>query len=489
MNKIIISTNRSGVTSLDIQNSPEDVEKLLQILKENKSQEKLETIPTFPLNKFTRTDLFNFPRAIACDELIGGLFVCDTENSRVLGINDLGEIEYVIGGTTEGYTDGNIGLARFRRPEDMVFDSESRILYVADTHNHVIRKVDLKSLTVSTWLGTGSEAVILTDEVRLGEKPLAFPSKLVLKDGYIFISMNKDNSIYKVNLDSGAGERIIKGKNTSIDGKREEASVSNLANMCIDQNGDLLLLENGKNPKIRRLTKKSLKTIYSSSSSKDSSSLENSLSIHQLGNSIYILDSFNHTIRKLDEEGLSQVSGSSKGFLDGSLEESLFNTPTDLCTMNGKIYVLDGLNNAIRVVSPSDKSVLTLNISNGLDWHHSVPITKLEIKNTRAFGVNGQNLITLKLNLPESEMFAGTEFVIEAQTGSKEEIIKTDPNNGLIVYTKELGENWKPTYLSIIFEAKKAEVPNHTFKYAFKVLIEYDPTSDRSKVGTVELDI
>ena len=62
----------------------------------------------------------------------------------------------MIGSGREGFVDGAFAKARFNRPQGMCLDGET--LYVADTENHAIRAVDLKSKQVTTISGTGTQA-------------------------------------------------------------------------------------------------------------------------------------------------------------------------------------------------------------------------------------------------------------------------------------------------------------------------------------------
>jgi len=54
--------------------------------------------------------------------------------------------------TTPGFKDGALATAMFRQPTGLFLDTAAHALYVADTGNHVIRKIDLSS-------GTGTATV------------------------------------------------------------------------------------------------------------------------------------------------------------------------------------------------------------------------------------------------------------------------------------------------------------------------------------------
>lgn len=82
-----------------------------------------------------------FPGKITCwgNDLIG---ISDSGNNRVLVVRD-GKVEHVVGGNGPGFKDGNFKDALFSGPQGLVFESDD-VLYVADTENHAIRKVNLK---------------------------------------------------------------------------------------------------------------------------------------------------------------------------------------------------------------------------------------------------------------------------------------------------------------------------------------------------------
>ncbi len=89
----------------------------------------------------------------------GNLYVADTENHRIRRI-DLasGTVDTIAGTGTAGYSgDGGPALgATLNNPRDLEFDADG-LLWVADTDNHVIRTIDLASGTVETAVGTGTQ--------------------------------------------------------------------------------------------------------------------------------------------------------------------------------------------------------------------------------------------------------------------------------------------------------------------------------------------
>jgi hypothetical protein len=84
---------------------------------------------------------FNGPKAIRCDKA-GNVFVVDTENHAVRRIDvKAGTVTTVAGGRKGGEGDGGDAVkAGLDRPHGCVIDSEG-VLYIADSNNHRVRRV------------------------------------------------------------------------------------------------------------------------------------------------------------------------------------------------------------------------------------------------------------------------------------------------------------------------------------------------------------
>ncbi|KAL3863542.1 hypothetical protein ACJMK2_005293 [Sinanodonta woodiana] len=96
-----------------------------------------------------------FPGKICTSSDGKTIVVADTGHNRILQLDKNGIVMECIGGPDRGYIDGGYTECRFNSPQGLVFDGE--VLYVADTENHAIRKVDLRTRHVSTLVGTGRQ--------------------------------------------------------------------------------------------------------------------------------------------------------------------------------------------------------------------------------------------------------------------------------------------------------------------------------------------
>ena len=92
---------------------------------------------------------FNGPTGLATDEE-GNLYVADTQNNVIRKINTTGKVTTFAGNGKEGYKDGSVDAAQFNQPTGL--DWENGALYVCDTGNQRIRKIEDGKVT--TFAGT-----------------------------------------------------------------------------------------------------------------------------------------------------------------------------------------------------------------------------------------------------------------------------------------------------------------------------------------------
>jgi len=87
------------------------------------------------------------------------LYVADSEDSSIRSITLAGGETTTVAGSGDlfgfGHTDGVGNSARFQHPMGVALYGDS--LFVADTFNGLIRRIDLKTNTVTTWLGSATD--------------------------------------------------------------------------------------------------------------------------------------------------------------------------------------------------------------------------------------------------------------------------------------------------------------------------------------------
>ena len=86
---------------------------------------------------------FNLPAGVAVDSS-DNVYVGDYDNNRIRKITSTGVVTTLAGSGTAGFADGAGTAAQFYFPMGVVADSFSDSLYVTDTYNHRIRKIEYK---------------------------------------------------------------------------------------------------------------------------------------------------------------------------------------------------------------------------------------------------------------------------------------------------------------------------------------------------------
>jgi hypothetical protein len=99
---------------------------------------------------------FNFPFGITVDNS-ANLYVSDTLNQTIRVISSAGAVTTLAGTTgTSGFANGTGTAATFNLPAGIATDGTN--LFVADSGNHLIRKVVISSGVVTTFAGTAGVA-------------------------------------------------------------------------------------------------------------------------------------------------------------------------------------------------------------------------------------------------------------------------------------------------------------------------------------------
>jgi hypothetical protein len=119
----------------------------------------------------------------------GNVYVVDQGNNRIRRISPAGIIETIAGsGSTSGFAGdgGPATRAQLSEPEDVALDGAGN-LYIADTGNNRLRKVDAKGI-ISTIAGTGLPASTGDGAAAIKAAISAPDSVAVGKDGTVYLS-------------------------------------------------------------------------------------------------------------------------------------------------------------------------------------------------------------------------------------------------------------------------------------------------------------
>ena len=176
----------------------------------------------------------------------GKIYVADTLNHRVRKLDPKTGTVTTIAGGEKGYAgDGGPAKdARFNEAYHVALDADGKNLFVCDLGNRRIRKIDLKAGTIATVAGNGKKG-IPTDGATAADAPLVDPRVVTLdKSGQIWILERSGNALRvvedgKIRTVAGTGEKGFSGDG----GPALKAKLDGSKYLWIDPAGDVLIAD------------------------------------------------------------------------------------------------------------------------------------------------------------------------------------------------------------------------------------------------------
>jgi DNA-binding beta-propeller fold protein YncE len=191
--------------------------------------------------------LLNFPTAVVVDRA-GHLYIADTLNHRVRRVEaGTGLVTTIAGiGQPRCFGDGRLAVdAGLNEPAALAVSDEG-VLYIADQSNNRVRAVDLTTGVICTVAGTGT-AAYNGDAVAAVETGLAGPSGLALaSDGTLFIADTFNGRIRAVDPVTGLIRTVVgDGGEYRYQGPDEppSSSLSRPSGIALDEQGNLFFTD------------------------------------------------------------------------------------------------------------------------------------------------------------------------------------------------------------------------------------------------------
>jgi len=211
--------------------------------------------------------LLSMPKSVAVSRATGAIYLADTRNFRVRRIGSDGVIDTVVGGAQAGFAgDGGppaAALLAFQMVNDnpepggaLAIDDQDR-LYIADTENQRIRRVDFAANTIETVAGNGT-AGFSGDGGPATEASLAWPRDIALDGmGRLFIADTDNHRVRAVDLATGVITTFAGDGNAAFGGDGGPATAASLKRpwgIAFDPSGNLFIADTFNN-RIRMVTK------------------------------------------------------------------------------------------------------------------------------------------------------------------------------------------------------------------------------------------
>lgn len=301
----------------------------------------------------------------------GTLFFADQVNCRIRKISS-GTISLVAGTGSCGYTEDKVAAtsAGLNYPTHLAFNSSGGLL-IADTYNHRIRLVAADG-NISTLAGTGDMGYY-GDEAEAIKAYLYYPTGIAVDSaGVIYIADTYNHVIRKVTtdgkIDTYAGDGAAGSKGDG--GKAIEARLRYPTGLAFDSAGNLYIADSN-NHRIRKINKDGIISTVAGSgaygfSGDGGPATEATLGypddvyVDKSGN-MYIVDTVNSRVRYVGTDGIIRtIAGNgrygSKG--DGGLATSAELRFPSAILMNsaGSLILADTQNNKLRLLTPSSDS-------------------------------------------------------------------------------------------------------------------------------------
>jgi trimeric autotransporter adhesin len=313
--------------------------------------------------------LFLEPSGIAATT--NGIYVADSGNNLIRRIDKNGYVTTVAGGLAGGYNDAKGTNALFLQPSDLASDKKGN-LYVVDTGNNLIRKIDPTG-TVSTL--AGSQVAGYVDD--LGTNALfSSPSGITIDaQGVLSVSDSGNNAIRRIdtngNVSTLAGGSFPGGR---VDGAGTIALFADPTGITVDPTGNLYVAE-WVNSDLRCVDTSGVVStiaapVYPMQDGTSNNATFNNpagLALDGSGN-LYVADSGNNSIRVIHTNGaVATVAGQGaekSGYLEAQGTNSIFDAPLGIAAdYQGNLYVCDTGNDLIRLID-TNRSTFTIAGSN-----------------------------------------------------------------------------------------------------------------------------
>lgn len=361
-------------------------------------------VPMAPSEHLQATNsILRFPGKVAVHP--GGLIVSDSGHHRLLITDHQGNVKHVVGSGEAGHQDGNFSSSKFTNPQGTVY-LHPNIIFVADTGNHLIRKVDISAEEVTTIAGTGEKGTDHEGGNTGTTQAISSPWDVCLTrtldrskeepENLLLVAMAGTHQIWGVFLTDGkwlkgsfyekgtvvrlAGSGAEENRNTSYPARAGFAQPSGLTCCALPDKTELFIADS-ESSAIRKFDLKdgSVKAVVGGArdpldlfaygdvdGSGVEAKLQHPIGVTSVGQTVYVADSYNSKIKAVQPSGktytVSTISTTdSTDNVDQNQKRGL-NEPAGLCAApNGScLYVADTNNHAIKVLSLTDNSLREL---------------------------------------------------------------------------------------------------------------------------------
>lgn len=311
------------------------------------------------LNPPTETNL-SFPTKIRPVQFNGErhFAVADHGHNQIVFYSEDGTEAMRFGSGEASLTDGDPTTACFNAPNGMIYAEKENALYIADTSNHAIRRLDLTSLITTTIAGTGQRGHLLKEDGIFGKDvSLASPWDVALQEDWVVFTNAGTHQIGsiapdgKVRLFAGSGVEGIQ------DGKAESCQFAQPSSIIISEKGSLIFIIDAETSALRaiNIATKDVKTLIGKglfdfghkNGPFGSARLQHPLDVSFFkGDNLLIADSYNDFVKRSNLVDGSITTFAKEWDCSGNICQN-FAEPSGLYSDGQDVYVCDTNNHRI----------------------------------------------------------------------------------------------------------------------------------------------
>jgi trimeric autotransporter adhesin len=326
---------------------------------------------------------FNAPQDVLVDSN-GNILISDSGSGRIRRIDDTNVITTIAGtGAITSNGDNSLAIAAgLNVPTSTAIDSAGNI-FIADSRGDRVRKIDARTGIITSAIGTGVNG-FSGDNGQANNARLSFPIGVAI-DSFdnLYIADSGNSRIRKVNLKTNIITTVAGSSRSGFSGDGGPATLASLGfvnQVNVDSLGNIFIVDNSLDPeanaRIRRVDIRTgvITTVAGNSDFRFNGDNIPALSasidpfdveIDQAGN-IFFADLANHRIRRVDAQTaiITTVAGNGISAFNGDgglATNASLSAPNGIALDGmGNLIIADQLNNRIRKVDARTGIITTI---------------------------------------------------------------------------------------------------------------------------------
>ena len=239
--------------------------------------------------------------------------LADAGHNQIVLLDDAGNDVVRYGSGSAGFKDGAKAGASFDHPQGLIADASS--IYVADTGNHAIRRIDRATGTVMTLAGNGERGSVLPESAQpspAASTALASPWDLEKKGDALFFANAGTHQIGVLDLAKGTVARLAgTGAEDLKSGAADAAAFAQPSGLSLARDGATLYVADAESSAIRAIAlggKATTTTLVGAGlfefgrvdGAFDVARLQHPLGVAADGERVWVADTYNSRVRTLD---------------------------------------------------------------------------------------------------------------------------------------------------------------------------------------------